>query len=210
MSDLYGSIRMEDSPTQWSSTGSLTAAVISPGLTGTNSRRRKPRFGQKDLQPRSVIPTPIKTDFTLSNLIGCSYIPRYLLGKTQLVRMWRKVTGESVHFDIYIGRASYQGGWNLSGSKYVNPYDKLDTGTDMVASLNSYRAYVMDRDDLRNGLLSFYGKTLGCWCTDCLGSQDLPAPDSYSCHGQVLLEMMVIIMLSSGLMTFDGTVISTM
>ncbi len=92
--------------------------------------------------------------------------------------------------DIYIGRQQTQGGWNLEGSKWQNPFKigKDHTATDVCQKYYDYvknGPLMADIEELR-------GKVLGCWC-DIVEShgrtleQRLEKPQ---CHGEVLLKLL--------------------
>lgn len=95
-----------------------------------------------------------------------------------VVRIRRK-GGEIVQgCDIYIGRACSQGGWNLSESKWYNPFPLSRYSRE--ESLSKYREYILDKikkDPVTYDLSELKGKTLGCWCS----------PEM--CHGNVLIEL---------------------
>lgn len=78
--------------------------------------------------------------------------------------------------DIYIGRACNMGGWNLSQSKWHNPYSVKQYGRD--DALDRYKKYIeSNQHNLLNDLHELAGKKLGCWCK--------PSP----CHGDILREL---------------------
>lgn len=92
----------------------------------------------------------------------------------EVVRLRRR-NGQIVQgCDIYIGRALYQGGWALTGSKWQNPFK---VGDNRAGAIEQYEAYVRSRPDLMAALPELKGKKLGCWCK--------PLP----CHGDVLLKL---------------------
>lgn len=80
--------------------------------------------------------------------------------------------------DIYIGRRLCMGGWNLSESKWANPFTVKECGSNEEA-VKKYRNYILSKPELLDSLHELSGKTLGCWCK--------PNP----CHGDVLVELFV-------------------
>ena len=98
------------------------------------------------------------------------------MARPTIVRIRRRADGTLIQgCDIYIGRACFQGGWNLPQSKWHNPFTVYKYGRQ--GSLSEYRRYIQGRPDLLNALDELTGKTLGCWCH--------PEP----CHGDVLVEL---------------------
>ena len=92
--------------------------------------------------------------------------------------------------DVYIGRQQTQGGWNLSGSKWQNPF-KISKDSDVTSVCAQYYNYVKD-GPLMNEIEELRGKVLGCWC-DIVENhartleQRLAKPQ---CHGEVLLRLL--------------------
>lgn len=79
--------------------------------------------------------------------------------------------------DLYIGRPCFRGGWNLSGSKWANPFSVNKYGREECLKL--YEQHIRNRPDLWNNLYELEGKTLGCFCK----------PDP--CHGDVLIKLFI-------------------
>ena len=95
---------------------------------------------------------------------------------TRVVRI-RRAKGQVVQgCDVYIGRPMYQGGWELPGSKWANPFPVRDGGR--AECIAKYEQHVRARPDLMAALPELRGKTLGCWCK----------PDA--CHGDVLVRLL--------------------
>ena len=94
-----------------------------------------------------------------------------------VVHLKRKKGAVIVDCDIYIGRATYQGGWKLPTSKWANPY-RLADPSDRARVLAEYEAYVRSKPELLAALPELRGKRLGCWCA--------PLP----CHGDVLVRLL--------------------
>src|SRR5581483_1711025 len=82
---------------------------------------------------------------------------------------------------IYIGRKYTMGGWNLSQSRWANPFTVKEYGLD--TALSKYEQYIRDTPDLWNSLEELDGQTLGCWCDPIKGKKEY-------CHGQVLLRLL--------------------
>ena len=82
--------------------------------------------------------------------------------------------------DVYETGKSCPGGWNLTASKWQNPFKLNKNGDNIDEVLRKYRAHVMSRKDLMNSLPELYGKVIGCWCKK--------TPE-ISCHGDVLVEL---------------------
>lgn len=81
--------------------------------------------------------------------------------------------------DIYIGRAMYQGGWRLPGSKWANPF-RLDpaSGNSRPRVLEAYERHLRGSPALMAALPELRGARLGCWC----------AP--LACHGDILIKLL--------------------
>jgi hypothetical protein len=81
--------------------------------------------------------------------------------------------------DVYIGRACRKGGWDLSASKWANPFPVASTPGGRDAAIARYEKYLRnERPDLLRALPELGGgRTLGCWCA--------PKP----CHGDVLVRL---------------------
>lgn len=105
-----------------------------------------------------------------------SYISQENDGITKVVRL-RMYRGKIIQdCDVYIGREINYGGWNLSRSKWANPFKIEDYG-DRETVIQLYKKYLMSKPELMNCLPELKGKRLGCWCK----------PES--CHGDVLAEI---------------------
>lgn len=88
----------------------------------------------------------------------------------------RRSKGEIVQdCDIYIGRRISMGGWNLSESKWHNPF-KIGRDGNIDEILDKYERYLFD-SGLINDIYQLEGKILGCWCK----------PDR--CHGDILVKL---------------------
>jgi hypothetical protein len=94
-----------------------------------------------------------------------------------VVHIKRKGGKVIVNCDVYIGRALYQGGWRLPGSKWANPYKLQKDGGGRAQALADYEAHVRRKPELMAALPELGGKRLGCWCK--------PLP----CHGDVLVRL---------------------
>jgi hypothetical protein len=91
--------------------------------------------------------------------------------------------------DIYIGRACYQGGWELGGSIWHNPFKLSDYDNNRQVVLSKYREYVLSRKDLMDNLPSLAGKRLGCWCHNGPNRNFLGTIEPF-CHGDVLIDLL--------------------
>lgn len=108
---------------------------------------------------------------------------------TRVVRMHRSKEGRILqNCDVYIGRACQTGGWNLSASKWQNPYRLQDYNHDRTRVLNLYRKHILSRPDLLAALPELQGKTLGCWCH--FYCPDTDGPRVPFCHGDILMELL--------------------
>jgi hypothetical protein len=85
----------------------------------------------------------------------------------------RLAVGDIENF-LYIGRECCRGGWDLSTSKWANPFSVRIYGDEAV---KRYETYVRASDHLMNSLHELNGKVLGCWC--------VPEP----CHGHILAKL---------------------
>lgn len=92
-----------------------------------------------------------------------------------VVRIRRKNNQVVQDCDVYIGRAWTMGGWNLSRSKWANPYPVKMFGRD--EALRRYEVHLRSTPELLNALPELSGKQLGCFCA--------PEP----CHGDVLVRL---------------------
>ena len=101
---------------------------------------------------------------------------------TRVVRIQRKNGRVIQDCDVYIGRRQTQGGWNLSESKWHNPYKVSATKTVALACAEFKQYLLYKRPDLiaaiKQGELN--GKVLGCWCK---------VKPTDPCHGDVLVEL---------------------
>lgn len=78
--------------------------------------------------------------------------------------------------EVYIGRQMNMGGWNLTKSKWANPY-KVGKDGNIFEVLDKYEQHIRTTS-LYNELEELRGKELGCWCK----------PDP--CHGDVLIKLL--------------------
>ncbi|XWV26954.1 hypothetical protein QJ857_gp0095 [Tupanvirus soda lake] len=106
----------------------------------------------------------------------------------KLVRIRRKNGVIVQNCDIYIGRANNQGGWNLSNSKWHNPYTIKQYGSSQIVC-QLYFKYIVN-SDLFHDLPELESKTLGCWCDAPKKFENL---DGFYCHGCVLIELFKIV-----------------
>lgn len=95
---------------------------------------------------------------------------------TSVVRIKRQGGRIVQDCDIYIGRACNMGGWNLSQSKWHNPY-RIKDYSDINEVLRLYENYIR-ASPLIDQLEELRGKRLGCWCK--------PGP----CHGDILVKLL--------------------
>lgn len=108
----------------------------------------------------------------------------------QINRIRRK-NGQIVQgCDIYIGRRQTQGGWNLEGSKWQNPFKigKDQTATDVCSKYYDY----VKNGPLMAELEELRGKVLGCWCdiVESPGRTLEQRLNNPQCHGEVLLKLL--------------------
>ena len=96
---------------------------------------------------------------------------------TTVVRLRRQRGVVVQDCDVYIGRACFRGGWQLSQSPLHNPFKVGRDGT-IEEVLQKYENHVRSRPDLVALLPALRGKRLGCWCK--------PGP----CHGDILMKML--------------------
>lgn len=100
-----------------------------------------------------------------------------LLQKTRVVRL-RRFKGRIVQdCTLYIGRGLNRGGWDLTHSKWANPF-AISTTQDREIVLQKYRNYILSHPEKMDELDELLGQTLGCWCK----------PEG--CHGDVLVELL--------------------
>jgi|SRR5581483_891175 len=98
---------------------------------------------------------------------------------TKLVQLKRK-KGQLVNaYDIYIGRACYRGGWNLSQSDWHNPF-KITECKNREDCLQRYFDYLKKKPELLSRLSELKGKIIGCFCKT-----------GELCHGHVLLALIL-------------------
>lgn len=99
--------------------------------------------------------------------------------KTRVVKI-RKKNGVIVQdCDVYIGRACMRGGWNLSQSKWCNPFTISKYGS-AAEAVRQFEDYIMKQPKLLADIHELKGKTLGCWCKN---------SPSDPCHGDVLAKL---------------------
>lgn len=98
-----------------------------------------------------------------------------------VVRMRRK-GGVVVQDGWYIGRRINMGGWNLTESKYHNPFTIKNSGSREEA-LKKFEEYLLNNKELMKDIKELKGKSLGCWCYDSRKEKK----DGYYCHGDILL-----------------------
>lgn len=107
-----------------------------------------------------------------------------------LARCRRKNNQIVTFCDVYIGRRQSQGGWNLSESKWHNPFTIKSEGTADAVCLKYY--HYIKGNMLLTQIEELRGKVLGCWC-DIVedGSRDLyERLDRPKCHGEVLMRLL--------------------
>lgn len=98
------------------------------------------------------------------------------MSQTQVVRIQRKGGQIVQNCDVYIGRQCSMGGWNLSQSKWHNPFTVKEYGSAELVCIK-YEQYIRS-SKLINDIEELRGKTLGCWCK--------PSP----CHGDILTKIL--------------------
>jgi len=103
----------------------------------------------------------------------------------KVVKIARKGGKIDVDCDIYIGRRCTMGGWNLSDSKWYNPF-KVDQNNDIHKVLRDFEFYMKTHGDygqknLMNDLHELKGKVLGCWCKK---------KGNEPCHGDILVKLL--------------------
>ncbi len=98
--------------------------------------------------------------------------------------------------DVYIGRACYQGGWQLPASKWANPYKVTTHGT-LEEVLRLYELHVRN-STLIGQLEELRGKRLGCWCKCNTITYVSHVPGGHHCacgphlcHGDVLVRLLL-------------------
>ena len=95
---------------------------------------------------------------------------------TSVVRIRRQNNQLVQGCDVYIGRSTQRGGWNLPQSLWHNPFSVNKLGRE--EALRQYEIYVRNNPLLMAQLGTLRGKVLGCWCK--------PEP----CHGDILLKLL--------------------
>ena len=77
--------------------------------------------------------------------------------------------------------------------KWGNPFShKKGTWAKQVVatlgeSIEKYREYLVNNEELMAALPELKNKTLGCWCP---GPAGLTSSDKLMCHGQILLQLL--------------------
>ncbi len=105
---------------------------------------------------------------------------------TTLVRI-RRSGGQVVQdCEVYIGRRINMGGWNLSASKWQNPYKPGVDGT-IQEVLVLYEKHIRE-SGLINSLEELRGKELGCWCK--FSPHRTSEDNNTYCHGEVLMKLL--------------------
>ncbi len=105
----------------------------------------------------------------------------------KLVRIRRKNGIVVQKCDIYIGRKNTQGGWNLSESKWHNPFTIKEYGSLEIVCMLFFK-YIIN-SDLFHDLPELKSKTLGCWCDQPNNNNTSP----FYCHGCVLILLFKIV-----------------
>ncbi len=96
---------------------------------------------------------------------------------TQVVRLKRS-GGQIVQgCDVYIGRAMNMGGWNLTASKWANPFP-ITSDCPRLVVLQKYETWIKSKPELLVALDELDGKVLGCWCKP------------QACHGDILIRLL--------------------
>lgn len=105
------------------------------------------------------------------------------MANPKLVRIRRNKLGIIQDCDVYIGRSNNQGGWNLSQSKWANPYTIKQYGS-VAKVCELYFNYIV-HSDLFQDLPELDGKTIGCWCDF--------NNNGFYCHGSILIELFKLV-----------------
>lgn len=106
----------------------------------------------------------------------------------KLVRIRRNKNGVIQDCDVYIGRANNQGGWNLSRSKWANPFTIKQYGSvEKVCDL--YLKYIIG-SKLFHDLPELESKILGCWCDP---PKKFKSLEGFYCHGCILVQLFKIV-----------------
>lgn len=80
-------------------------------------------------------------------------------------------------YDVYIGRPSKWGNiYSSKSSKYAKYLTK-----NRKESIEKYREYILNNQELLNSLDELRGKTIACWCDE-----------NQSCHGDILIKLLNI------------------
>lgn len=103
---------------------------------------------------------------------------------TSVVRLRRQGGKVVQDCDIYIGRSCTMGGWNLTESKWHNPFSVKGCGTAEEAC-RKYETYIRNKPSLLKCLSELEGKKLGCWCKHTTEVSERP-----TCHGEILLKLL--------------------
>jgi hypothetical protein len=122
-------------------------------------------------------------DGTGDNMMGQILMKvRHELRVADVPRSTRVVNIRGTHretapvYEVYIGRQCNMGGWNLTQSKWYNPYSVgADGNIDQV--LLRYRDHIL-QSPLYYEIEELRGRVLGCWCK----------PNR--CHGDVLIAIL--------------------
>ena len=96
---------------------------------------------------------------------------------TTVVKLKKRRGIVVTRFDEYIGRSVKRGGWDLTASKWANPF-QITKDCSREQCIAKYRNYILNNKKLMSELKELEGKVLGCWC----------APEL--CHGDVLVELL--------------------
>lgn len=113
----------------------------------------------------------------IENVLSESPTKKQAIAETKIVRLKRSKGKVVQGCDIYIGRKCTMGGWNLSQSKWSNPFSVTSCGSSENA-VKKYREFLLGNQVLLSQIQELKGKILGCWCKP------------HACHGDVLLELL--------------------
>jgi hypothetical protein len=126
---------------------------------------------RKDASPLSSSPSAKRTKALFSTASSSPI--------TRVVRL-RRSHGMLVQgCDVYVGRACFRGGWELTQSKWHNPYTVRSCGSAAIA-VQRFERYLLNNKSLMSQLSELKGKTLGCWCK---------STGNEPCHGDVLARL---------------------
>lgn len=115
----------------------------------------------------------------------------------EVVRIQRKDGKVISDCQTYIGRACFRGGWELSQSKWHNPFtlnsEKKNGLNDEQALLSVCAKYYqhVKSSTLKDQLEELRGQVLGCWCDLDYKRPLLDRVNNPRCHGEVLLRLLV-------------------